>query len=743
MITISDDLRFHLSNGQISYAFRVSPEGLLEHLHFGGAIPKIEHSATVPRRVFRACSLEYEAQLNYHLEDIPQEYPLWGRSDNRTPALHAINCDGNSTFALLYKSHQVSATKPTLGDLPSAEATGSKTLSVTLEDPVYGLQAVLNYTIYAHHNVITRSVSLHNTGTKPIQLRSVQSTNLDLGTNDLEAIHFSGSWSREFKQERHAVQHGRFVVESSRGTSSNTNNPCLILVEPSTTEFHGKSYSFALLYSGNHSFSVERGEFGSTRISAGINPFNFSWQLEPGQTFYSPEVAQAYSASGLNDMSQIWHSFINQAITPARFRNEARPTYLNSWEACYFDINEAAVAKLVEQAKALELEMLVIDDGWFKGRNDDKSSLGDWHADEQKFPNGILEVAQQVNKAGLKFGLWFEPEMVNEHSDLYAAHPDWIVRVPHQTLSTGRNQYTLDLSNHEVVDYLYERIAKFLSSGQINYVKWDMNRTMSELGSSAWPASQQQEVAHRYILGLYQLLGRITKEFPNVLFENCASGGNRFDLGMLAFMPQGWVSDMSEPIGRLPIFNGASYIYPQSTLAAYIGPVPSHQNARHVSLKTRAEVSFFCAARGVSLSHSDIDANFAEIKQYVALFKQTAQDVVSGQLYRLHYSANEVIWQLTSADQRTLYIGYFHVLSGPNLPLKRVALCQLQHDAKYRLSSPSWEGDTQVLSGAELMHRGLDLPIVDAMQHQKEDVDYRRYMPVGDFTSMLMVLKKS
>ncbi len=714
----------------------------MEHLFFGAAILSLELSPVVPRRVFRACTLEYEANFNYCLDDPPQEYAVFGRSDNRTPTLHAINNDGNATFAPLYDSYRISAAKPDLGPLPQADASSSSTLTIVLKDACYGLLVELNYTVYAEHDAITRSVVLRNEGQHDIVLDHALSTNLDLPAADYQLLHFKGSWSREFAVARHNIETGRFVVESNKGASSNSHNPAVVIVEPSTTQTHGASYSMALLYSGSHAFNIERGEFDSVRVNAGISPFNFSWRLTPNSSFACPEVVQVFSDAGLNGMSAIWHAFIAQKISPPRFREVPRPTYLNSWEACYFDVSEEAVVDLAQTARTLGIEMLVVDDGWFKQRNDDTTSLGDWFADPVKFPNGIEGAARRVKALGLKFGLWLEPEMVSRISDLYTAHPDWVIQVPHRTLSTGRQQLVLDLSNAQVVEYLFARIDALLSSGQIDYVKWDMNRTLAELGSPAWPAAQQSSIGHRYMLGLYELLRRIVAAHPNVLFENCASGGNRFDLGMLNFMSQGWVSDMSEPIGRLAIFDGASHIYPPSTMAAYIGPVPSHQNARNVSLKTRAEVSFFCAARGLSLNKADLEHDHSELKHFIELYKASALDVVTGQLHRLKHTANEVVWQLNSPNTERVYVGYFHVLSAPNQPLRRVRLRDLDASARYRLTAPVCTAGQPEFGGDELLNRGLDLPFVDALQHQAGKVDYSYYLPKGDFASALLVLEK-
>jgi len=732
LIQVSNELLFSLGNGRVSYVFRVSPEGIL----FGKYVNPNNPLSAMTRRVFRCTTVDFQGIDNYSLDDTPQEYPLYGTTDTRYPALHAINAAGNSTNLLLYHSHEIFEGKPELDSLPSARGVdgASQTLVVTLRDTVSLLRVQLFYTIYQDHDVVARSVVINNDGDAQVQLKNAMSSTLDLPSGDYELLHLRGSWAREFEEERMSVPMGRFVIESSRGASSNVHNPFLALMSRGTNQEHGDVYGTALMYSGNFAINVEKNEFESVRVTTGINPFNFQWNLAAGDSFTCPEVLQVFSPEGLNGMSQIWHEFISQQISPPQFKGVPRPSYLNSWEAAYFDVNEELVVSLAKKAKSLGLEMLVLDDGWFLGRNDDTTSLGDWFSDPVKFPNGVEAAGKRVKELGLKFGLWFEPEMVNKNSQLYRDHPDWVIHVPDRVLSTGRYQYILDLSRAEVVEYLFERLDSFLSSGMIDYVKWDMNRIMTEIGSAGLSPSQQLETPHRYMLGLYSLVKKIIDKYPEVLFENCASGGNRFDLGLLNYMSQGWVSDMSEPIGRLPIINGASHLFPPSVLASYIGPVPGHQNGRDVSVKTRAEVGFFCGARGLSLDVADIDADAKELKFYVELYKNTAEDLVNGKFYRVVYNKNEVVWQLISADRKRIYVGYFHVLSGPNLPFRRARLTGLDPSATYLF-------DGQVYGGDSLMNLGLNLPYLDAMQH-RPDWDYSNHMLKGDFVSRLMVLNK-
>ena len=733
MISVSDDLVFALSNAHFSYVFRVSPEGILEHLHYGGALSDPLNVPRHHRRVLRHASTMFRGSPNYSLNDTPQEYPCFGSSDYRQPAFHGLNGDGNSVFSFRYKGHRIKAAKPKIDGLPSARGGGSESLIVTLEDALHSLQLELIYTIWADYGVLSRSVEFKNLSKTPVQLESVFSSALNFPAGEYELQHFHGTWAREFNEARMPIPQGRFIIDSARGTSSAAHNPYIALLEKGASERAGRCFGTALVYSGNFSFEIEMGEFEDVRILAGINPFGFQWVLQPGEIFSTPEALHAYSEGGLSGLSHNWHGFIRDKITPERFKDMPRPTYLNTWESAYFDIEETKVLALADKAKEIGVEMLVLDDGWFEGRTDATSSLGDWRADKARFPSGISALAAKVKAKGLKFGLWFEPEMVSPKSQLYAAHPDWILHVPGREPSLGRNQLTLDMSRREVREYVLEAMDEILSCGDIDYVKWDMNRNMTEVGSAALPKAQQREVSHRYMLGLYELLTRLTQKYPNILFENCASGGNRFDLGMLSFMPQGWISDMCDPIGRLPIIDGASHLYPLDVISAYIGPSPNHQNGRMSSLETRFNAGAFCAARGVSLSETDIDMHQAEIAEYMAFAKRSATDMIGGDFYRLKHTDNETLWQNNTADGQTVYLTYFHILSAPNLPIRRAQLRGLDPLAEYAL-----DGTSEIYRGDALMQSGMPLPQVSTGE-KTNGVDY---MTDGDFTSRLFVFRK-
>jgi len=734
VITVSKDNIFALTNRHFSYVFRVSPEGVLEHLHYSGPLRDPLNVPMHHLRTQREATTNFQGEHLYNLSDTPQEFPSFGTSDFRFPALHGRNGDGNTVFSLHYKKYKIVKEKPRLKKLPSARGANSETLIVTLEDPLHKLDVELYYTIYQDYGVLVRSAKFKNRGEKELQFQHAFSSSIDLPPDDYEILHLHGTWSREFNEERINVPKGRFVIDSARGTSSAAHNPFIAIVKKGTTEEFGRVHATTLMYSGNFAMSVEKGEFENLRLLAGINPFNFNWRLKPGKKFCTPEALHVYADKGLRGMSHMWHDFVRDKISPERFRHKPRPTYLNTWEAAYFDVDEDKVLHLADKAKEIGVDMLVLDDGWFEGRRDDTSSLGDWTADEERFPNGIPALAAKVKAKGLKFGIWFEPEMVNPKSKLFEQHPDWILHVPGRTPSLGRNQLTLDLSRPEVIDYLYGQIDDILSCGDIDYVKWDMNRNMTETGSAGLPKNRQREVSHRYMLGLYELLRRLVKKYPDILFENCASGGNRFDLGMLSYMAQNWTSDMCDPIGRLDIINGCSYLFPLDVTAAYIGPSPNHQNGRVSSIDTRFNAGAFCAARGISLNEEDIDAHKEELQSLMKFAKDSAPDMVGGRFDRLIKSDNEVCWQYTSRDERTVYLAYFHILAAPNLPFRRARMVGLDAEADYVLAE-----DGSRYAGDALMQNGMPLPYVATGQVN----DKVRYMAKGDFSSYLFVFKRA
>ena len=733
LIQISDDRVFALSNAKFAYVFRVSPEGILEHRHYGGPLSAPLDVAEHHRRTQRHVVSEYRGGRHFSLSDVPQEYPSFGTSDYRFPALHGRNTHGNTVFQPLYQSHRVIDGAPDRDGLPRARGEGAQTLIVTLEDVLHGLEVELRYTIWAEFGVLARSARMTNRSDAQLQLQHAYSSALDLPPDDYEAIHLWGTWSREMNVERVPVPRGRFTVDSARGTSSAAHNPFLAVVQKGASESRGRVFASTLMYSGNHSFSVETGEFEDVRVLAGINPFNFHWRLDAGESFTTPDALHVFSDHGLRGMSHAFHDFVRARITPERFTDKPRPTYLNTWEAAYFDVDETKVLDLADKAVEVGVDMLVLDDGWFEGRQDDTSSLGDWTPDRARFPSGIPALAERVKAKGLKFGIWFEPEMVNPESRLFKDHPDWALHVPEREASLGRNQLTLDLSRPDVCDYIFEQLDAVLSCGDVDYVKWDMNRNMTEVGSAFVPSDRQREVPHRYMLGLYGLLDRITKAYPDILFENCASGGNRMDLGMLSYFPQTWTSDLCDPIGRLDIIDGASLYLPLDCLAAYVGPSPNHQNGRVTSVQTRFLAGAFNAPRGLSLNEADLDANMAELQHWMGFAKTTAGDFIGGRFDRLMRTEHDVCWQYTTADGKTVYLAYFVILSRPNAPFRRARMKGLDPRADYAL-----DGSSFAFRGDNLMESGMPLPYVS----ESQDAPGVAYMPSGDFSSALMVFRR-
>ncbi|MGB6228769.1 MAG: alpha-galactosidase [Litorimonas sp.] len=691
LIRVTDGPTFALGNDEFTYGLRVTDEGLLEHLHFG---PPLERLPDPMARVLRHCTVMLEDGPELTLNELPQEYPTAGRGDYSAPALHLVGPDG-SVSDLRYVSHNVVSGKPAPDRLPVSRGNGAQSLIVTLRDAVQGAEVDLHYTVWPQGGVLARRMVVRNVGSENLVLQCAHSASLDLPPADYRVQHLHGSWAREFEAETLPLPTGRFVVDSARGTSGNAHVPYLALMEPDATETAGRCHAVTLLYSGNHRFSAERGEFGRVRLQAGINPFDFDWPLGPGEVFETPEALLATSDSGLGGLSHRWHAFIRDHVVPERFRNAPRPTYLNTWEAAYFDVSEETVLDMAELTADLGVEMLVLDDGWFRGRTDDCRALGDWTADPARFPSGLDALAGRVRAKGLTFGLWLEPEMVSPDSELFRAHPDWVIGVPGRAPSLGRNQLTLDLSRPDVADHLFARLDAVLSPGRIGYVKWDMNRNMTEVGSGAR--------AHRYMLGLYGLLDRITAAYPGVLFEACASGGNRFDLGMLRYMPQGWISDMVDPVGRLSIVNGASHLFPPDVMAAYIGPSPNHQNGRVSSLEARHLAGLPCAAHGLSLNPTDIAEHLDRLRDFVARSKASARNRLGATFHRLRHTANETVWQTVSRDGETVRVVAFQVLNAPNLPQRRIRLRGLDATADYALE------DGRTFGGDVLLHVGLPL----------------------------------
>ena len=668
---------FHLTNGKISYLMKVLPDGTLGQLYCGRAIQDRESfDHLLELRTVAAVSKEAK---NYSLELCKQEYPSYGSTDFRHPAVELRQENGSRITYFVYQDHTVSAGKPSLEGLPATYCEAeeeAETLTVRLEDTLLGVELYLHYTIFAGFPTLARSARLVNRGGQDLHLTCAMSLSLDLPDSGYEFVHFSGEWGRERHIKTRRLEPGIQSVESTRGHSSHGHNPFIMLRRPGAGEENGEVLGFSLIYSGNFLAQVETDPWDSARVTLGINPFGFDWKLSPGQSFQTPEAVMVFSGRGMGEMSRTFHRLYRTRLARGQWRDRARPILLNNWEATYFDFNEEKLAAIAQAAKEDGVELFVLDDGWFGARSNDQAGLGDWTANRDRLPGGVAGIAQRVEDLGMKFGLWFEPEMVNEDSDLYRAHPDWVLRTPDRRASLGRNQMVLDFSRPEVVDCIYGMMAKILSEAKVSYVKWDMNRSITEAYSAALPPDQQGEVCHRYILGVYELYERLTTAFPHVLFESCASGGGRFDPGILYYAPQGWTSDGSDAVERLKIQYGTSFCYPLSAMGAHVSAVPNHQVNRTTPLATRGNVACF-GAFGYELDLNRLTAEEREeVRRQIAFVKEYRQVLQFGEFYRLlsPFEGNFTAWMVVSPDKRTALVGWYTTLNEANGPCRRVKL---------------------------------------------------------------------
>lgn len=724
---------FHLQAADTSYVLQIVRDGYLKHSYWGRKIRNYHGSNIVPGMDRSFAPNPDTWDRTFSLDALPQEYPAYGNSDFRTPAYQIQLANGSTITDLRYKSHRIYAGKQPLQGLPAVyteQPEEADTLEIILEDKLIGLEVVLSYTAFRSYDVITRNARLINHGSQELKILQALSANVDFDGADYDVLYLPGAHCRERVAERQPVGHYRQVVESRRGASSHQENPFLALLSKNADEQQGEVYAMNLVYSGNFLAQVEADQFDVTRMSIGINPFDFSWRLGQDESFQTPEAVLVYSDRGLGKMSRTLHRLYRTRLCRGKYRDAERPVLVNNWEATYFNFNEKKLFSLADDARDLGIELMVLDDGWFGKRDDDNSSLGDWFVDQRKLPNGLAAVADYVNQQGMKFGLWFEPEMISVESELYKAHPDWCLHVPERARSGGRNQLILDLSRPEVCDYIIRVVSDVLKSASISYVKWDMNRHMTEIGSAVLPALQQRETAHRYMLGLYRVLEEITAAFPDILFESCSGGGGRFDPGMLYYMPQTWTSDDTDAMERLKIQYGTSLAYPASTMGSHVSAVPNHQLGRITPIETRGAVAM-AGSFGYELDLTKLSAEDKnKIRQQVAQYKELRHLLQFGDLYRLKspLAGNETAWMVVSADQKEAYVTYVRVLAEANPANCWLHLAGLAEAQDYKVSvvamqemgetaqdiPVSWriKTETSVAGGDELMHTGLYVPIL-------------------------------
>lgn len=699
---------FHLYNEAISYIVTIMRNGHLGQVYFGKRIRDREDFTYFMETCERPMtSYIYEDDRTFSLEHMRQEYPVFGTTDYRQPAVEVRQENGSRLSDFQYENHEILKGKPKLSGLPATYVESEEealTLRVALKDGLTGVRVELFYTIFAEGGALARSVRFYNDGGQPVWLERAMSLSLDLPDCDYVWQQLCGRWAGECQVRSRALTQGVQAIGSMRGNSSHEHNPFLALKRSHTDERQGEVIGFSFIYSGNFRIQAEVDAHDTLRVMAGINPETFSWKLDAGESFQTPEAVVAYTDQGLNGMSQIFHKLYQKRLARGYWRDRPRPILINNWEATYFDFTEERLLEIAAKAKECGVELFVLDDGWFGKRNGEKAGLGDWTANRDRLPHGIAGLAQRVEALGMKFGLWFEPEMVNKDSDFYRERPDWILATPGRSQSHGRFQYVLDFSRKEVVDAIYEQMAKILREAKVSYIKWDMNRSITECYSGAWPADRQGEIYHRYILGVYKLYERLTTEFPEILFESCASGGGRFDPGMLYYAPQGWTSDNSDAVERLKIQYGASMCYPISSMGAHVSVTPNHQVFRNTPLHTRANVACF-GTFGYELDLNKLtQEEIQEVKEQIDFMKKYRDVLQFGKFYRLQspFEGNEAAWMAVSEDQKTALVGWYRVLNCVNGRYTRLRLEGLNPSFCYKNARNGMRH-----YGDELMYAGL------------------------------------
>ncbi|MDE6318902.1 MAG: alpha-galactosidase [Lachnospiraceae bacterium] len=651
------------------------------------------------------------------LDTFPMEYTGNGLGDYREGTLAVRTVGGHTAVSLFYVSHCIYDGKKALEGL-SATFGGKdecKTLEITCEDPVLKLQVILSYSVFADTDAIARSVKIVNNGSEAVYLTKVLSACLDMDNDNYEMITLHGSWARERAIQTVPIRKGKQSVGSVRGESSHQEHPFMAWKGRQTTEESGDVWAMNFIYSGNFLAQIEGNQFGSIRAMMGIHPENFCWKLEPGESFQAPEVICMYSAQGLGGMSRNFHDLYRNHLIRGIYKDKKRPILINNWEATYFDFDTEKLLAIARQASALGIEMLVMDDGWFGYRNDDNSSLGDWFVNESKLKGGLKYLVDEVNKLGMKFGIWMEPEMISPDSDLYREHPDWAIQIPGRVGSLARNQYVLDLTRKEVRDCIYDRIAAVLRSANIEYVKWDMNRQLSDLGSLGLAADRQGELFHRQVLAVYEMQERLVTDFPDLLLENCSGGGARFDPGMLYYSPQIWCSDDTDAIERLSIQAGTALVYPLSTMGAHVSDCPNHTVGRTTPFETRGYVAL-AGTFGYELDVTKIpEADREMIPDQVAMYHKYNDLVRRGDYYRIaHYAENHFYdcYAVVAKDKSEALVTYIQVLGRPNFHSRRICIPGLDPEKTYVIENAAdWpEIEQNEYRGDTLHYAGINIP---------------------------------
>lgn len=724
---------FKLDTEHTSYCIGiVDEENFVGHIYYGRKLSEDNLAYLMRTTEPPFVPSKNNRERTSFLDAFPMEYTGNGLGDYREGTLEVRTMGGHSGVSLSYVSHNIYDGKRELEGLPATfgKDTECKTLELVCEDPVLHLQVILSYSIFADSDAIARSVKIVNGGQEPVYLTKVLSACIDMDNDGYEMITLHGSWARERAIQIRPVMKGKQSVSSIRGESSHQDHPFMAWKKKETTEENGDIYAMNFIYSGNFLAQLEESQFGSMRAMMGIHPYQFCWKLEAGESFQAPEVICVYSAQGIGGMTRTFHDLYRNHLIRGEYKDKKRPILINNWEATYFDFDTEKLLGIAKQASELGIEMLVMDDGWFGYRNDDNSSLGDWQVNEEKLKGGLKYLVDEVNKLGMKFGIWLEPEMISPDSDLYRAHPDWAIAIPGRTGSLARNQYVLDLTRKEVRDCVYEMIAAVLHSANIEYVKWDMNRQLSDIGSYGLPADRQGELYHRQVLAVYELQDRMIKEFPHLLLENCSGGGARFDPGMLYYSPQIWCSDDADAIERLSIQAGTALIYPLSTMGAHVSDCPNHTVGRVTPFETRGYVAL-AGTFGYELDVTKIpESDRNMIPEQVAMYHKYNDLVREGDYYRIaHYADNHYYdcYEVVAKDKSESLVTYIQVLGRPNVHSSRIYIPGLDPQATY------------VIENAQ------DWPEIAQTQYRGDTLHYAgiNILPLkGDFQGRLMHLKR-
>lgn len=705
------DKAFKLRANNTDYMMKVCEEGYLAHVYYGNKVPDedLTYLLRLDESPFTPATNDRDRAS--FMDTLPFEYPCFGVGDYRESAFKIMDANGMSTCDLRYVSHKMYEGKPKLEGLPATFATeesGCSTLEITMYDKYANIEVVLIYTAFDKLDVITRSAVITNKSEKPFKITRALSACVDFDTDKMDMITLNGSWARERAVERCRLHHGKQLVDSCRGESSHQNNPFVALCDNNADEDKGEVFGFNFVYSGNFYAQAEVTQHKKTRFLMGINPLDFEWLLEKGESFTCPEVVMVHSDEGIGKMSRTFHDLYRNNLIRGEYKDKRRPILINNWEATYFNFDTDKLIDIAKEASKLGIEMLVMDDGWFGHRDSDNSSLGDWFVYEKKLKGGLKYLVDEVNKLGMKFGIWFEPEMISPDSELYKAHPDWAIQIKGRPLTLCREQYVLDYSRKEVRDHVYGMMKKILDSANIEYIKWDMNRQLTEVGSATLPAERQRELWHRYVLGVYDLMDRLTTDYPHILLENCSGGGARFDPGMLYYSPQIWCSDDTDAIERLKIQHGTSMCYPCSAMGAHVSDCPNHTVGRNTPFKTRGHVAmvgtFGYELDVTRIPQEDRDAIPAQIEE----FNKFNKLVRTGDHYRIGNMFEDNTWdawEFVAKDKSEALFEFVQVLARPNERSRRIKLKGLDPEAYYYEES---EPDKKI-SGAALMNAGINI----------------------------------